>query len=139
MWRYKGHFDGFHNKTLPEQLACLCNIFLLWAAACLKPLTDYGCPEQQSVGFLTSFISLLEIGELITSAVSEDAWMMIGTHFSMGRRRLGKYDTSFGGCSSCGLYAAILLSVFSSFQWQSLEGMKLLTFIKMRIFLYPII
>lgn len=109
------------------------------AATCLKPLRDYGCPEQQSVGFLASFISLPETGELLTSAGSEDAWIMIGTHFSMGRRRLGKYDTSFGGRSSCGLCAAILLSVFSSVHWQSLEGMNLLTFIKMRIVLYPII
>lgn len=109
------------------------------AATCLKPLRDYGCPEQQSVGFLASFISLPETGELLTSAGTEDAWIMIGTHFSMGRRRLGKYDTSFRGRSSCGLCAAILLSVFSSVQWQSLEGMNLLTFIKMRIVLYPII
>lgn len=139
MWKYKGHFDGFQRKALPDQLASLCSIFLLWAAAYLKPLRDYGCPEQQSVGFLTSFISLLETGELLTSAGSEYAWMMIGTHFSMGKRRLGKYDTSFGGRSSCGLCAAVLLSVFSSLQWQSPEAMKLLTFIKMRIFLYHII
>lgn len=115
---------------MPEQLAWLHSIFLLWAAACLKPLTDYGCPEQQSVGFLTSFISLLENEELLTSAGSEDVWMMIGTRFSMGRRRLGKYDTSFGGRSSCGLCAAILPSVFSSVQWQPLKGLKILTFIK---------
>lgn len=137
MWRWKNSFDGLQRKVFPAPVACLCSVFLLWAAACLKPLTDYGYPEQQqSVGFLTSFTSPLEIGELQTSAGSEYAWMTTGTDFSMGRRRLGKYDTSFGGCRARGLCAATLMAVFSSVQWQPLEGRKLLNFIKMRIFLF---
>lgn len=87
----------------------------LWAAVCLETLGDFGYPEQPSVGFLTSFASLLEVGELLASAGSEYAWMT-GTHFSMGRRRLGKYDTSFGGCCVCRLCAATPMSAFSSIQ-----------------------
>lgn len=67
----KIHFDGLQKEVLPPQLTCLCSIFLVWAAACLKPLIDDGCPEKQSVGFLTSFTSLLESGELLTSAGPE--------------------------------------------------------------------